>query len=202
MKKQLLVLVAVLSLLASSCKVAGTLYPLSQEENDFIFKKELIGKWEDPKDRSGYYRVDTLKGKRGRHYQVETVFGNKETGSMDTSRFNATLVSISGWYYLDCWVDMENQFSATDKSYEDWLIARHFIFRLSFPGANSIELSTPDPEELVKLIDQKKILLHYAKLKKDDYLILDKPAVLQKGFTESKKYPLLYKDKYILHRSS
>ncbi len=201
MKKQIAVLLVVISLWAGSCKVAGTLYPLSQNEHDFIFKKELLGKWEDPKDHSGYYTVDTVSGKGGRQYQLEAVFKNKETNSFDTSRFNALLVSISGWYYLDCWVDMEKQFSAPDKSYEDWLVARHFIFRVSFPGTNTVEFAAPDPDELVKLIDQKKILLHYANLKKDDYLILDKPAVLQKGFAESKKYPSLYKDKNILRKS-
>lgn len=80
------------------------------------------------------------------------------------------------------------------------MIPRHFIIRLSFPGENILEMAAPDTEELIKLIDQKKFLLQYANLKKDDYLILDKPAVLQKGFAESKKYPMLFKDKTVLHR--
>lgn len=203
MKKNIvfaLLLVVSVALLASSCKVVGTLYPISQNENDFIFKKEIIGKWGDRKDPSGYYSVDTATGKGGKLYQVETVFNNNEKNRVDTNRFSALLVSINGWYYLDCWFNMEKGLSAYDKSYEDWLIARHFIIRLSFQGIDKIEIASPDSEELIKLIDQKKIPLHYAILKKDDYLILDKPPVLQKAFAESKKYPLLYKDKNVLHR--
>ena len=139
-------------------------------------------------------------GQLDRKYLASIVFNNKEKNTVDTNRFNAHVVSINGWYYLDCWFDIEKELSAYDKSYDDWLIARHFIFRLSFPETNVIELVSPDTEELIKLIDKKKISLHYANLKKDDYLILDKPAVLQKAFAESKKYPLLYKDKNILNR--
>lgn len=200
MKKELAFLIASASLLASSCKVVGTLYPISQNVNDFIFKKEIIGKWGDSKDSSGYYAVDTVSGKGGKLYQIETVFINKEKNTADTNRFQALLVSISGSYYLDCWLDIEKEFTAFDNNYEDWLIARHFIFRLSFPETDVLEMVAPDTEELIKLIDQKKIIVNYASLKKDDYLILDKPAILQKWLAESKKYPLLYKDKNVLHR--
>lgn len=200
MKKQIAGLVIVISLFASSCKMAGSLYPISQDQNDFILKKEMIGKWGDRKDTSSYYIVDTISGKDGKLYQIKTIFKNAEKNTVDTNRFSAILVRLDGWYYLDCWVDMENEFSDTDNGYEDWLIPRHFIFRLSFPDANTIEITAPDTEYLIKLIDQKKLLLHYATLKKDDYLILDKPADLEKGFAESTKYPLLYKDKNVLHR--
>ena len=200
MKKQIAGLIIIISLFASSCKMAGTLYPISQDRNDFILKKEMIGKWGDRKDTSGYYVVDTISEKEGKLYQVISVFNNVEKSRVDTNRFSAILVNLNGWYYLDCWVDMEKEFSATDNSYEDWLIPRHFIFRLSFPEANTIEIAAPDTEYLIKLIDQKKLLLHYETLNKDDYLILDKPTDLEKGFTESTKYPLLYKDKNVLHR--
>jgi hypothetical protein len=200
MKKQLALLIASAALLASSCKVVGTLYPISRNEKDFIFKKELIGKWGDSRDSSGYYSVDTVSGKNGKLYQIKTVFTNNEKNTADTNRFRAILVMISGWYYLDCWFDLENEFNNIDKNYEDWLIARHFIFRLSFPGTDKLEMVAPDGDELIKLIDQKKIIANYANLKKDDYLILDKPAILQRAFAESKKYPLLYKDKNVLHK--
>ena len=160
----------------------------------------MIGKWGDSKEPSGYFSIDTVSGTNGRHYLVETVSADKEKKIFTTNRFSAVLLRISGGYYLDCWVDNEQQFSLMGKGYESWLVARHFIVQLTFPAADSIELRAPDPETLVKLIDQKKILLHYATLKKDDYLILDKPALLQKAFAESKKYPSLYKEKNMLHR--
>jgi len=200
MKKQLVLLILCVAILASSCKVVGTLYPLSQNTNDFIFKKEMIGKWGDSKDSSGHYSVDTVSGEGGKLYEIEIVSYNKEKSTVDITSLNAHLVNINGLLYLDSWLAIKTELNAIDKSYEDWLIARHFIIRLSFPEINVLELMAPDTEELIKLIEQKKISLQYANLKKDDYLILDKPPVLQKGLAESKKYPMLFKDKNVLHR--
>ena len=200
MKKQLVLFILSVSVLVSSCKVVSTLYPLSQHANDFVFKKEMIGKWGESKDSPEHYSVDTVSGEGGKLYKIEIVSFNKEKNTTDTAMLNAHLVHVNGWLYLDSWLKIKNELNAIDKNYEDWLIPRHFIIRLSFPGENILEMAAPDTEELIKLIDQKKILLQYANLKKDDYLILDKPAVLQKGFAESKKYPMLFKDKTVLHR--
>lgn len=198
MKQYILPAVYIIILL-SSCKIASMLYPLSENQNDFLFQKELIGKWGDPKDPSGYCNIDTMAVPGSKLYQIE--FINHEKGkSIDTSRFIASLINISGWYFLDCQPDMQKVLSAGQKDYSDLLIARHFLYRLSFIMPDKIEIAYPDTDELIKLIDQKKILLHYSKLKEDDYLILDKPEELQKGLIESKKYPLLYKDKIILVR--
>lgn len=199
MNKQLL-FIAAAAISASSCKVVGTLHPISQDKNDYIFKKELIGKWGDHKDTSGYYFADTVSGENGKLYQIQVVFSNKEKNTADTNRFRAMLVKISGLYYLDCWLDLENEFNNPDKSYEDLLIARHFICRLSFPAPGQLEMAFPDGEELIKLIDQKKMIATYVSLKKDDYLILDKPKILQKMIIDSKKYPLLFKETNVLHR--
>jgi hypothetical protein len=200
MKKQLVLFILSVSILVSSCKVVSTLYPLSQNANDFVFKKEMIGKWGESKDSPDHYSVDTVSGEGGKLYEIKIVSYNKEKSTTDTARLNAHLVNINGGLYLDSWLIIQNELNAIDKNYEDWLIARHFIIRLSFPEVNVLEMAAPDTEELIKLIDQKKILLHYANLKKDDYLILDKPAVLLKGLAESKKYPMLFKDKNVLRR--
>ena len=76
MKKQIAGLIIIISLFASSCKMAGTLYPISQDQNDVILKKEMIGKWGDSKDTSGYYVVDTFSGKDGKLYQIKTIYKN------------------------------------------------------------------------------------------------------------------------------
>ncbi|MBK9380533.1 MAG: hypothetical protein IPN39_04320 [Chitinophagaceae bacterium] len=70
-------------------------------------------------------------------------------------------------------------------------------FPRPLPPPTTPEITAPDTEYLIKLIDQKNSLCIPPK---DDYLILDKPTDLEKGFTESTKYPLLYKDKNVLHR--
>ncbi|HEY6062930.1 MAG TPA: hypothetical protein VIV35_04945 [Chitinophagaceae bacterium] len=198
-KIQVALLLVSVGLLTSSCKIVGTLYPLSQNENDFIFKKEIIGKWGDPKDPAGYYKLDTVPGYGGKLYRT-VVTENKDGNIIDSNWFYARFINVNGWYFLDNWVNVTDILPAKEKDYSDFLISKHFLFRLSFTNPDTIEMTAPDPDELIKLIDQKKILLHYSQLKEDDYLILDKSKELQKGLIESKKYPLLYKDKITLVR--
>ena len=199
MKKQLLILLVSTVILCCSCNVIGSLYPVSSNEKDLIFKKELIGRWGENENSSEYYTVDTASGQNGKVYKIKSYFKKGENNT-DTIRFEANLVLVSGWYFLDCRIDLENEFKNPDKSLEEFLISRHFIFRLEFRGTDQFEIVTPDGDEMIKLIDQKKIIANYAKLKKDDYLILDKPTILQKAIADSKKYPLLYENKVFLHR--
>lgn len=201
MKRQILWTTLFVAIACSSCKVVGTLHPLSENENDFLFKKELIGKWGDAKDSSGFYRIDTVAGTVGKLYRAEIVSHEKEKkDAADTTWFLVQLIKISDWYFLDCRFDMQSAFTGKEKDYNDWLIAKHFLCRLSFNGPDKIEMVFPDPDELIKLIGQKKLRLDYSLLKKDDYLILNKSKELQSALAESKKYPGLYKEKDVLMR--
>ena len=184
-----------------SCKVVSTLHPISENEKDFLFKKELIGKWGDPKDNSGFYKIDTVAGTMGKLYSTEIVSHEKDKGNAaDTNWFLLRLVKINDWYFADLKLDMHNTFGAKEGDYNDWLVTKHFFCNLSFISPDKIELSFPDPDELIKLIDVKKIMLDYYMPREDDYLITNKSGELQKGLAESKKYPSLYKDKSILNR--
>jgi hypothetical protein len=198
MKRQLIILLISTVMLYGSCTVIGSLYPVSDNEKDLIFKKELIGKWGNKEKSPEYYIIDTFSGQNGKLYKIKTFI--KKGDNNDTLRLNATLVLVSGWYFLDCQIDLENEFKNPDKDLGELLISRHYIFRLEFRGTDQFEIVAPDAEELIKLIDQKKINANYAQLKKDDYLILDRPAILQKAITESKKYPLLYENKNTFYR--
>lgn len=199
MKKQSALIILSVALMAASCTVVGALHPLSQQENDFIFKKELIGTWGDPKDPSGSCKIDTVTDSGGKLYRTEIIEHKKGSGT-DTGYFLARLIKLDDWYFLDYWVDVPDIIPTGEKNYSDLLISKHFFYRLSFTSPDKIEIAAPNPDELIKLIDQEKIRLHYSRLKDDDYLILDQPGELQKGLVETKKYPLLYKDKISLVR--
>lgn len=181
----------------SSCKVAGTLYPLSDNENDFQFKKELAGKWIDPKDKSESYSVDTIPGTNGKSYSISVVSAEKENANtIDTTIIFARLLKINQWYFLDCSLDLEK--TPGFKETNSWLVSKHFFYQLTFTGANTIEITYPDPEDLIKLVDDKKIKLDYYKISKDNYLILNKPKENRAALAETKKYPSLYKEKITL----
>ena len=68
-----------------------------------------------------------------------------------------------------------------------------------------MEVNFVDGEKLIKLINQKKLQLTYAKQKTGtesfSYLILDKSPVLQKAIMDLKKYPEVFSDKTTLVRS-
>lgn len=66
---------------------------------------------------------------------------------------------------------------------------------MAFGEKDKLEVASLDTDELIRLIDEKKISLHYANLKKDDYLILDKSEILQKTLSETKKNYLMFKNK-------
>jgi hypothetical protein len=201
MKRKILCSAVFAAIACGSCKVVGTLYPLSENEGNFLYKKQLIGKWRDIKDSSGFYNIDTIAGTGGKLYRAEIVSNEKEKKSAaDTALFLVSIIKLSDWFFLDCQLDIKSSFSAKGKDYNDLLVAKHFLCRLNFVDPDKIEIAFPDPEELIKLIDQKKIRLDYYLLKKDDYLILNKSKELQVALTESKKYPGLYKEKNILMR--
>jgi lipopolysaccharide export LptBFGC system permease protein LptF len=202
MKKQFFFVIPVVFIFISSCTVVSNLYPISENENDFIFKKELIGKWGNTKDSSGYYQVDTVEGSNGKLYRATVIAPNEEDKNiMDTMRFLAQLIQVDNKYFIDCQLDIETNFPLKKDDYSSWLLARHFVYTISFNGPDKIELTFPDPDALLQLINDKKLNLNYYTVRKDDYLILNKPAELQAALKESLKYAsTVYKEKDVLVR--
>ena len=66
MKNSLVTWLALTLFSISSCTVMGTLYPVSKDKNDFIFKKEKLAKWGDPKEPNDFYVADTVDGNEGK----------------------------------------------------------------------------------------------------------------------------------------
>lgn len=179
----------------SSCTVIGTLYPITVDSKDFVIKNELIGKWWDAGDSSYYFNIDTLPGFNGQYFKVYAIEVDVENKIEDTTSFTGILTNFDDWYFFEYWYDMKEDM-------EGLVLPMHFVVRLSFPSNNKIEFSNIDADALLKLIDQKKIHLTYAKrpekLKYNagyDYLILDKTPVLRKALIETKKYPKVYQQK-------
>lgn len=201
MKKKLSLLLSVAAILFSSCNVANTLYPISTDENDFIFKKELIGKWKEIKDSSGYIQVDTVAGKNKTLFLVTILSPDEENKAIiDTSCFMLRLIQLKKEYFLDCQLDISNTFPKNKGDYAQWLIARHFIIKISFDGKDKIYTSYPASDKLIQLIIGKKLSLNYSEINKNDYFILNNPSELQKALIESQKYPALYEDKDVFMR--
>lgn len=199
MKKQLIFLLVIFIITASSCNVVSSISPLSKDKNDLLFEKGFIGKWKEVKKSSEYFFVDTVPGSNGSRYLINVYSYNTAMVITDTTSFYGEIVNINGWKFLDCW--FTNYGKCTIKDQEDFLLNKHFIFQISFSGKDSLAIAALSAEELKKLIDNQKINLNYTDIKEDEYLLLDKPAALQKALEASKKYPTLYNDRSILVRS-
>jgi hypothetical protein len=190
-----------LPVIFGSCTMIGSLNALSEDKNQFVFKKEFIGNWKDPKDAQESFHVDTIAGSSGKLYVIEELTRQeKDSSRVDTLYFLGRLVNIGEWQYLDCQVDSDKML-AGNKGMPDLLVSKHFIFNVAFNGSEKLELTAPDTEELLKLINAGKVKLHYISLKKDDYLILSSSSELQKAAEALNKFPQVYKDKTEFTRS-
>lgn len=199
---QYILLTALLIILLTSC--VRSLYPITEDENEMIFKKELLGHWID-KDGVRYL-VDSLKAPGPQIYRVEIIDPDNNSKSFgqdgsDTSYFMAVLVDIKGKFFLDCSADMEQfankRISETTLSS---LIPSHTFIRVFSIEQNSIEIASIDHDELSTLINQKKITILHESINKDDILLTEKPKLMEQKLIELEKFPSVYKERNRLTR--
>jgi hypothetical protein len=192
MKKNILLITVIASLIFTSC--ARSLYPISENENDMIFKKEFLGVWID-KD-SVQYIVDTVNGKQGKVYRITSVESKKgaDAGEFsDTSYFKACLANIKNRFFLDCTIDMDAfENKNMGESAAGAILQTHFIIPLISIQQNSIEAAPLDEEKLASLVTQKKFNLRNELIDKDNLLITEKPLALQQKLRELEKFPAVF----------
>jgi len=180
----------------TSCTVVGTLYPVYDNEKNYVMKAELIGNWQDPGDKKG--KITISADEIPKQYRIAVINFDDDNNTSDTLIFNGHLEYNYGTYYLEYWYQLNND-------YKDLAVVRHFIAKINFAGKDKLEANFVDGEKLIKLIDQKKLQLTYAKQKTGEqsfnYLILDKSSVLQKAISDLKKYPEVFSDKTTLVRA-
>ena len=185
-------LMLLITVAISSCTVVGTLYPVYDNEKNYVIKNELIGKWSDTDDKKS--NISITANESTNDYSISVIEKNDDD-TEHASKFAAHMVNNNGIYFLEYWYQLE-------EDAKDLAVVRHFIAKINFAGKDKLELNFIDGEKLMKLIDQKKLQLTYAKQKTGaesfSYLILDKSPVLQKAITDLKKYPEVFSDKVIL----
>ena len=194
-KTRIAVMLLLLMITTASCTVVGTLNPIYNNQKSFVVKDELAGKWQDAKDKKGHILIE--KADEQKQYKI-SVIDVSDDGKEETQHFAGHLVNDKGIYFLEYWYDLDDDLKA-------FAVVRHFIVKVNFTNNNKLELNFMDGEQLIRLIDQKRLQLTYAKENSANdnfnYLILDKSAVLQKAMTELKKYPEVFSDKTTLIRS-
>ena len=192
MKKFIPLSILMIQVILVSC--VRSLYPISENENNLVFKKELLGHWID-KD-SAHYVVDTIQGHNGKIYRVAIVDPKKSLESVefsDTSFFIVSIANVKGRLFLDCYPEMERFANKNlGESAAQSVLPTHFIMRLSSVQPNSIELASIDKDKFLLLLNQKKFSIRNELIDKDNLLFTEKPLQLQQKLIEMEKFPSVF----------
>jgi len=167
MKKIILPVILMIAVIFTSC--VRSLYPVTENENEMVFKRELLGHWID-KD-SAQYIVDTVNGKNG-IYRVTTVDPKKGAdaqGFSDTSYFMVCLAYVKNRFFFDCTIDLETfQNKNIGESAAGAILQTHFIIPVVSIQQNRIEVAPLDEGKLSSLLTQRKFSLRNELIDKDN----------------------------------
>jgi hypothetical protein len=200
--KQYILQAVFITILLNSC--VRSLYPITKDEKEMVFKKELLGQWKDNEGTS--YFIDTLETSGAKVYKVEIIDSSNNSQSpgkdfSDTSYFLTSLVNIKGKFFMDCTANIEQPaFKKLGESVANSLLSTHIIIRIFSIEQNSIELASIDKDNLSALLKQKRINILHESIDKDDILLTEKPKMLQQKLMDLEKFSSIYKDRNRLTR--
>ncbi|MEO6869998.1 MAG: hypothetical protein ABI168_10155 [Ginsengibacter sp.] len=187
--KNKLFFISLIVISLSSC--VTSLYPITENEKDIVFKSEFLGHWKDS-DGNSEYVVNPAGDTSGKYYKVMTL--DYHSDRTDTSNFLVALVNLNDHYFLDCVPDTsQNIYSSSNNASRGFLIPSHLIIKVFSFSNNSINLSAIDNDKLMSLLKSKKIRIRHEDIDSDNILLSEKPVVLQQKLLQLEDFPLVYK---------
>jgi hypothetical protein len=189
MKKEFLI--SIMILLLFSC--VRSLYPITDNIKDIVFKKELLGHWKEAKENTEYI-VESASPEQNKNYKVIVLDHNSNSKKTDTSNFLVMLANIKGHYFLDCMPDTsQSEYLHIGEQSRLLLSPTHLIIKVYTIGKNSITMSAIDKDALSLLLKNKKMKIKHENISKDDILLTEKPEMLQQKLLELEHFPTIYK---------
>ncbi len=184
-----------LACLLVSC--VSSLYPLTENAKDIVFKHELIGRWKDV-NGSAVYVVDTFNSDGSKIYKVMVLDYGNDKQVKDTSNFLVMLVNIKGHYFFDCMPDTSlSSFSKMSDVIRQITIPCHYIIKVYSIDAGYIGLSAMDKDELALLLQNKKLSMKHEEITKDNILITEKPDILKQKLMDLENSSVYKKDSLV-----
>lgn len=179
----------------ASCTVPGSLHPLSRNASDVLYNPALVGQWESNSSNE-IYLITQADDPAEKYYHCAVL--SDENDKKDTANFIVRLVKLNGLNYLDCWYNLKKS-GRENKDLVYYNVPRHFFYKVKIINNNSVEIHSPDMDEIMKLVKDGKITLKVANLQSldinDDYLVISETPELQKAFIQLEKYAsMVYKD--------
>lgn len=185
----------------TSC--VSSLYPISDNKNDFIFREELLGHWVD-KDMKTQVIIQKAANKK---YGVAVIDKkNKNTDGMnssspDTSFFSGFLIQVGGRYFFDCTPDTDHpQFDCMGEETKSALLPLHIIYKIRSISKDQLSMAGMNIDSMQKFINKHRNTVKHEKLSKDHILLTADAGGLQKKILINKEADLVFSESNILSR--
>jgi hypothetical protein len=184
-----------LACLLVSC--VSSLYPITENSKDIIFKNELIGTWKDV-NGSAVYVVNTFNSEDGKKYKVMVLDNGNDKQVVDTSNFLVMLVNIKGHYFFDCMPDTTlSTYAKMSDLIREVTIPCHYIIKIYSIDSKYIGLSAIDKDALVFLFKSKKIAIKHEVFTKDNILLTEKPDMLKQKLIDLENSSVYKRDSLV-----
>ena len=191
------------AIVISSC--VSSLYPISENENEYIFREDLLGHWAD-KDMGTQLILYTADQKK---YKITVIDkknkdarGNK-ISFFDTSYFSGFLIQLDGQYFFDCTPDTDHpQFDCLGEETRSGLLPIHFIYKIQIINNDQISIAGLDFDSMKIFIDKSRHNVKHEKLSKDHIMLTADAARLQKNILTNKEAAFVFDKPDILTRKN
>ncbi len=168
----------------------SSLYPISNNQADYIFREELLGRWVD-KDMQTRVMLDKWDLNR---YKVTIInkktceLGGRKITAFDTSHFSGFLIQLDGRYFFDCTTDTDHpQFTCMGEEARSSMLPLHFIYKLQIIGNNQLSVSGINMDAMRKFIEKDRNKVKYEQINKDNILLTADAVALQKNILTDKQ---------------
>lgn len=190
------------AIVITSC--VSSLYPISDNENDFIFREELLGHWAD-KDMHTQVIFKKAENKKYGVTIIDKKNNNKKDGKntsiLDTSYFSGFIIQLRSNYFFDFTPDTDHpQFDCMGAETKIALLPLHYIYKIHSMDKGQLNMGGMNMDSLQKFIGTNKNKVKHEKLNKDHLLLTAAPRELQKKILTNKDADFLFKDTTVLNR--
>jgi hypothetical protein len=181
----------------------SSLYPISDNENDFLFREELLGHWA-VKDMQTEFILQKAGNKK---YNVTVIDKkNKKTDGKDilysdSSHFSGFLIQLKSQYFFDCTPDTElPQFDCIGEETKSALLPVHLIYKIGSISKDQLSIAGINIDSLRKFIGKNRNMIRHENPDKDHILLTADPAGLQKKILTNKEAGFVFGETEILYR--
>ena len=176
-------------LLISFSSCIGSMYPISENEKEYVIRNEIFGRWKEKDDNTEYI----IERTKNAYFHITVIDKDGKSGSgqlpvsmYDTSRFMAFMIKKNNLYFLDCFADKDFiKKSGFGKNASNTLLPIHMIFKILSIKDNELRFSTLDPDLFKNQAAKKLVSIKHEILTGDEILLTEPPGKLQQKLSNA-----------------